>query len=73
LEENQIKNAELMKEVINVLAAEILKTYKVDKSSLFELLSDSVMSNKDLIDIIEKRQILRRWPEPECIKIFPIK
>jgi len=54
LEENQIKNAELMKEVINVLAAEILKTYKVDKSSLFELLSDSVMSNKDLIDIIEK-------------------
>jgi len=33
LEENQIKNAELMKEVINVLAAEILKTYKVDKAA----------------------------------------
>lgn len=70
MEENQIKNAELMKEVINVLAAEILKTYKVDKSSLFELLSDSVMSNKDLIDIIEKETDFKKVARTKVYKDF---
>lgn len=68
--ENQIENSDLLNEVIDKLMTEILNSYKADESSLFELISGSIKSNKDLISIIKKENDFKKVARTRAYKDF---
>ncbi len=70
MEENQIEKVDLLNKVIDVLVTEVLKTYKADKSSLLDLISSSIKSNKDLINIIKKETDFKKIARTRAYKDF---
>lgn len=70
MEETQIENTDLLNEVIDKLMTEILNSYKADESSLFELISSSIKSNKDLINIIKKENDFKKVARTRAYKDF---
>lgn len=70
MDKNQVEKVDLLNEVINILVAEVLKTYKADESSLLDLISSSIKANKDLINIIEKETDFKKVVRTRAYKDF---